>query len=547
LSALSATSLLAGSLFALSLLLAPAAAAVGPEGALDARAWELVSPPDKNGGDVEAPGASLGGALQAAAGGGALAYASSSSFGAAQGAAPVSQYIALRGEAGWLSQNLTPPLLSGTYAGGAYQLFSADLSRGLLSSGWSCRGGASSCPEENPPLGLAAPPGYRNLYLHQGSTYTPLVTAADAPALTIAPENFHLALLNASSDLSHVTFSTCAALTAGSTEVPDGAGGCDPGAPNFYEWSAGALTEIAEPPDWEAEFDPGAEVTGVLGASSDRSYVYYANSSGIWLWHAGTNTRVASGALAAAPSDLPAATGTARVTPDGSRLAFLSAASLTGYANVGKSEVFLYDAPAKRLICASCNPREVTPAGPSTIPGAYAAGQGPPLYKPRALSADGTRLFFDSADALLFSDSDGRPDVYEWEAGGSGSCEKAKGCLALISGGRSGEARFLDASADGGDAYFLTDASLLGADTGALDAYDARAGGGFPEAPPQIPCNGDDCQGPPPAPEDPTPGTTGDFPTNPPLRRPPHCPRRRHAKHRSCSHHHHHRRGGQRR
>jgi hypothetical protein len=77
----------------------------------------------------------------------------------------------------------------------------------------------------------------------------------------------------------------------------------------------------------------------------------------------------------------------------------------------------------------------------------------------------------------------------------------------LISSGRVGSAAFADASADGSDAFFLTAASLLGADTGSLDLYDARAGGGFPEASPPIPCLGDACQGPPSVPEDPLPGS----------------------------------------
>jgi hypothetical protein len=546
-----ATLVLASAAMVPAVFAAPSAlAANAPPEALDSRAWELVSPVEKSGGEVAVP-AEGGGVFQAAAGGGAFAFGSATSFGEALGAAPANQYLASRGAGGWSTANLTPPLLTGTYSAGPYQLFSADLSRALLSSGWGCRGGAPECGEENAPLDADAPVGYRNLYLREGPTYTPLITTANSPALTIAPERFHLALVGASPDLSRVLFSTCAALTAGSSEVPDGAGGCDPDAPNFYEWSGGALTEVGAPLDWESEFDPGAEVTGVLGASDDRSYVYYANTSGLWLWHGGANTLVAAGASAAAPSDYPASTGTARVTPDGTHLAFLSTASLTGYANVGKTEVFIYDAVTKRLVCASCNPRGNTPFGPGAIAGALAAGEGGiPTYKPRNLSADGRRVFFTSADNLLLSDTDGRPDAYEWEANGSGSCTKAAGCLALISGGRSGEATFLDASADGTDAYFLTDASLLGSDTGSLDVYDARAGGGFPEPPPAIPCEGDDCQGPPPGPDDPTPGTAAlGYPTNPPLRWPKkRCkPRRRPAGPQSCSRKpHRHRRGHRR-
>src|SRR6478735_2029864 len=71
----------------------PRAQATGPEGALDARAWELVSPAAKNGGEVQAPDAKGAGGLQASTAGGALAFGSATSFGAAQGAPPLSQYL----------------------------------------------------------------------------------------------------------------------------------------------------------------------------------------------------------------------------------------------------------------------------------------------------------------------------------------------------------------------------------------------------------------------------------------------------------------------
>jgi len=601
-----------------------ALASLGPPEALDGRAWELVSPPQKNGGDVEppAPGRAV---LQAGAGGGSIAFGSAASFGLAEGAAPASQYLAARAAGGWETTNLTPPLLAGTYAAGPYQLFSDDLARGLLSSGWSCRLGAASCTEDNPPLGPGAPGGYRNLYLREGSGYRPLITTADAPALALSAENFHLALAGATPDLRHVVFATCAALTPAAEEVPAPGGGCEAGAPNLYEWTDGTLAAVNILPG-DTETTPGArlaasagaissdgsrvyfsgledgplylregstthlvpesvgdgaafqlasadgsvayftaggtlyrfaaatlaseaiatEVAGVLGASADGSYVYYLTSGGLRLWHEGSTKLVAAGAAAADPADYQPATGSARVTPDGTHLAFLSKASLTGYANVGKAEVFLYDATIAHLTCVSCNPREMTPAGPSLIPGAYQAGEGgEAAYKPRALTDDGRRIFFTSADALLFSDSDGRPDVYEWEAKGTGSCALAIGCLALVSGGHSGEASFLDASADGSDAYFLTEVSLLPSDPSSVDVYDARAGGGFAEPTPVAPCEGDACQGPPPGPDDATLASIGlESPPNPPVRFGGH---KRHRRHHHRARRHRHRHGGGRR
>jgi hypothetical protein len=237
-------------------------------------------------------------------------------------------------------------------------------------------------------------------------------------------------------------------------------------------------------------------------------------------------TLVAPGAAATAPGDYPPATGTARVSADGSHLLFVSSAEPTGYENNGASEVFLYGPPpgggGALLTCVSCNPTGERPQGPSSIPGAIANGEGAGatrVYKPRALSSDGSRVFFDSSDRLAIQDTNGRPDVYEWEAPGAGACSREGGCVGLISSGRSGEASsFVDASANGSDAFFLTDSSLYPLDPGSFDLYDAREGGGFPVPPAAIPCNGDACQPLPEAPDDPTPGTLVPNSGNPPLR-----------------------------
>ena len=53
----------------------------------DNRGWEMVSPIEKNGGEIQSFGGNLGGGvIQAAAQGGAFTYTSASSFANAQGA-----------------------------------------------------------------------------------------------------------------------------------------------------------------------------------------------------------------------------------------------------------------------------------------------------------------------------------------------------------------------------------------------------------------------------------------------------------------------------
>lgn len=592
---------------------------------LDGRGWEMVSPIDKNGGQIQGAGQSFGGGvLQAAASGEAVTYSSLASFGeGAQGAPTASQYISRRAAGGWSTQqNITTPALSGSYGdhpnGVPYQLFSGDLSSGLLLNGEHCRGAGVGCPVENPPLpGSGAPSGYQNYYLRDddaSGAFTALITHADSPSLVLSATQFDLALAGSSPDLTHVILSTCAKLTPDATEVVSGGGGCEAADPNLYEWSGGALALVNLLPG-ETHGSPGARlaaqgaavsadgsrvyfteteggalylreeggptrllpetvgggaafqtasadgsvafftkgsslyrydataetsepiaaaVEGVLGASEDGTHVYYATAAGIFLWNAGTTTAVTTVPGAAQAGDYPPTTGSARVSPDGARLAFLSTASLTGYDNTDQrtgqpdTEVYIYDAGA--LTCVSCNPTNERPLGPSTIPGAIVNGEEGALaagqiltrsYKPRVLSAGGRRIFFDSGDALVLTDTNNAADAYEWEPQGEGSCTRPGGCVGLVSSGRSsGGASFVDASAGGSDAFFLTDSSLVSSDPGSVDLYDAREGGGFPAAERPIECEGDACQPLEAEPEDPNPGTLLPSAGNPPLRLP---------------------------
>jgi hypothetical protein len=287
-----------------------------------------------------------------------------------------------------------------------------------------------------------------------------------------------------------------------------------------YEAAAGTATDLT----------PSGGVVGVLGASADGSFIYYLAGDGLHLLHGASDTVIAVAPnplteATAEPSDYPPPTGTARTSADGTHLAFLSKAPLTGYDNTDQktglpdTEVFLYSSSgAGQLRCVSCRPNGTAPAGPSSIPGAIANGEqvgATEAYKPRALSADGSRVFFDSRDAVFGPDTNNDADVYQWEAQGPG-CTKATGCVALISSGRSeGGASFADASANGNDVFFLTDGSLVGTDPGSVDLYDARAGGGFPEPLVPIPCFGDSCQNLPPEPVDPALTTLVSGPGNP--------------------------------
>jgi hypothetical protein len=591
----------------------------------DNRGWEMVSPVEKNGGEIPGPGGTLGGGvLQAAAQGGAITYSSTSSFADSEGAFGASQYIGRRQGSGWATENITLPMVSGGYgsAGTPYQLFSPSLNLGLVINGHRCRSTGASCPVPNPPLdGTAAPPGYLDYYLRDAASgaFEALLGESDLANQPVSSEKFDLVLAGAASSLSHVVLSTCAALTATSIAIPTGVDSCDADSPNLYEWSSAGLRLVnllpgagigtpgaqlaaqgaAVSADGERVYwvdtasgslflregdertilvDPagsfetastdgavaffskaghlyrfnvatessqdltaGGDLAGVLGSSADGSSVYYLTGSGLFRWHDGSTVPVAAGAD---PSSYPPSTGTARVSADGEKLLFMSASDLTDYESLGATEVYLYDAAAAKVRCVSCNPSGQRPEGSASLPGAIANGEGADathVYKPRVLTSDGKRVFFNSEDSLTPQDSNHEEDVFEWRAQGTDGCARSNGCIGPISSGRGvNGATFIDASANGSDAFFLTDASLVKQDLGALDIYDARVGGGFPEPDAPIPCVGDFCQVLPPPPEDPAPGTgffTED--ANPPLKfQQKH--RKKHGKkgHRKNQHHH---------
>jgi hypothetical protein len=307
-----------------------------------------------------------------------------------------------------------------------------------------------------------------------------------------------------------------------------------------------------------------ADVMGLLGGSEDSSYAYFVAQGVLSTAENGMKAKAVPGEDNLYVSHYDAsekrwgeprfvavlsaddhtdwspvlAHHTARVSPDGRYVAFMSDRSLTGYDNTDVNsgrpdeEVFLYDARSQRLACASCDPSGARPVGvaedeserlvegfkvmdtglwyAANVPGWTPFSVERSLYQSRYLSDNG-RLFFDSGDALVPQDINGTEDVYEYEPAGVGGCTSASstfvagegGCVGLISSGTSAEeSAFLDASATsvpdaegatgGGDVFFLTASKLVSRDFDtAFDVYDAHECAGhapcvsIPVAPPE--------------------------------------------------------------
>ncbi len=295
---------------------------------------------------------------------------------------------------------------------------------------------------------------------------------------------------------------------------------------------------------------PGGEVQGVLGVADDGSYVYFAASGvlisggvsgagNIYVWHEGTIALVSGGGEeddwsahtllydSVARGGPAEGVRTARVSADGRTLLFSSRTNLGGYDNRGAggncseheelaacNELYVYGASTGGTTCVSCNPQGVAATHDALLYRASVDGSiaPPTLYPwelPRNLSADGSRIFFETEEALLEGDSNSVMDVYEWEREGSGTCVAGRngGCLYPISSGVSSEpSYFAQASSSGGDVFFFTRQPLVGQDEDELvDLYDAREGGGIAaQNPPALaaPCLGEAChpaQAPAPA------------------------------------------------
>ncbi|HST54342.1 MAG TPA: hypothetical protein VLJ42_00405 [Solirubrobacteraceae bacterium] len=277
-------------------------------------------------------------------------------------------------------------------------------------------------------------------------------------------------------------------------------------APDLYLWNADAPsgTQLT---DLSAQDPSGGGVRGVVAATDDLTHVYFAatgvlavgatsGKNNLYLWTHGGAVRFVTtlgdgdGDVWGSARDVIAGGvyRDARISADGSRLALGSTAQLTSQDTGGHRQVYLYDANDDQLVCVSCGS---TPAHADarmyTLDPGELVDATVPFDLPRNLSADGGRLLFETSDALVPEDINGKSDVYVWE----------HGAPHLISSGQgSSDSLLVGAGENGDDVFFTTRERLVAADSDDhVDVYDARVGGGFAEQ--QLPpdCDGDECQG----------------------------------------------------
>jgi hypothetical protein len=603
---------------ALVLVVVPVLGASQAAALPDHRGYELVSPADKNGGDVR----TISSRTQVASDGSAIVFPSYVAFGDSQGtqidAEYLSQRTGTRGTQGWTTHGITPrqealsfQATPGGVATGFDALFTPDLSSGVYRA-WR--------PLVNAPNVADVSNLYRIDGLRGESRSITLVSDAVAPITVPAPFIAFLMLLRpmvigASKDLTHVVFESHWPLTSDAPPdffnpklyefangavrlvgiLPDGSpatastgtiGGLaiqlfyprphavsldgshvffgDPSTGNVYVRLDGTTTvqlnasEKTAPESpaaatlWDASADgsraffitseglvdgdndlspdlymydenapagsrltvlspTGAAPDGVIGASNDGHFVYFvANGNRLHLWHDGTVTSIggfATGADAAGNESggryiYFEEIRRSRVAPDGRHLLFATRddvelrghGGFAGYDHAGHEELYLYSADSDQLTCVSCNPtgRPATQDALAYVDRGFGVVTS---HLSHALSDDGRWVFFNTSEALVPGDTNGKSDAYEYDV--------TDGTVHLLSSGAdANDSYFVDASPGGRDTFIATRERLVGWDVDDnYDLYDVRVDGGLPEPDARAsPCSGEACQGQPASP-----------------------------------------------
>jgi hypothetical protein len=289
-----------------------------------------------------------------------------------------------------------------------------------------------------------------------GAFYVYDVNTEESEQISTASD---VGVVNVSDDGSHAYF-----ISEEQLDAPEGT----QGALNFYVWDGADIEFIAELAPEDVNFQPQNDELRLV----DWPLV----------------VSLAQQATLAGPGIEPS-----RTTSDGATLVFEARSNLTSYDSEGHLQVYRYSAASDELECVSCDPTGAPPTADAKLQGVSHIERDAPTSAPaevRNLTADGSAVFYVTANRLVPGDTDGQVDVYEWK----------EDDIALISYGHSaGTAEWLyGVSPDGGDVFFTSADRLVPEKTSnSISIYDARVNGGFPLAPEEVPCAIGSCQGPP--------------------------------------------------
>lgn len=442
----------------------------------DGRAYEQVTPANKDNGDPYLRAGVFGGYMAAATGNG-FTYPSLYAFpGSRSDGIP---YLSTRGSGGWSTTNEIPPQSDET--GGLCSAYPStvgwtpDMSTGILVDG---ANQASGCGTDDPllapgttsgglPLCSATPlvtpcsgeqPGVQNIFVQNNTdgTYQLVSNLETAPAGT-TPSDAHFQ--GGSTDLSHVVFDEGAQLTSDAPSASD----------NLYEWSGGTVSLVTEVPSsgtsctgGSCEPVVGSLAGGGMGSaehavSDDGSTVFFNAAGNLYARQNGTSTVQVDGGIGGGGNFFAASS-------DGTKVFFADGAG---------ANLYEYD------LSASSSPlTNLTPGGSAGVLGFSGS------------SDDGSHLYF-VATSVLASNANGdgqtaqatQPNLYLVNTAAAGnpityiatlnsgdSCDWTSGCLTARVSSNGDWVAFNSTSSltgynnNGASEIFLSDASADGPD-----------------------------------------------------------------------------------
>ncbi len=444
------------------------------------RAYEMVSPVDKGGGEIftlfnsRNERASLN---QSSLSGDRITYSSYRAFADPQGAPATIQYLATRSDSGWSTKAISPPRgtphqKAGPTVETQFRAFSGD-----LCSAWLFH-------DTDPPLVAGAPEDFPNLYktdiCDEADAYE-LLTPTAPPASEQTPKAYRVGLQGLSADGAHTVFRASGKLT---TSAATGTNN------QCYEYFGGKLRLVSVLPSgqvnptqcsignaYDAESAHTAQVHNAVSQDGSRIYwtagaVAAVEKGRIYVRVGGKNPTLAVSEGGEGLSGTSGESNYWTATPDGSKALFSTGSMITGQADAYEyrledKSTHLIAHEVRGYLGASEDASVIYLASEEELTGPNAEGKSPEAGKPNLYRYDVTTHSFHFIGVLTSVDA-----------------KLAEGVSALDVAVSHHLARV---SADGRVAVFMSTASLTGFDntdaaTNARDAevfrYDASGNNG---------------------------------------------------------------------
>lgn len=379
-----------------AIMVAPADAEVGKHPLPDGRAYEQVSPVDKNESDVR-----FNNGAAAAAEGGGLVFSSDGSFAGQPTAQPQTSYLSRRGPDGWHTKGIQMPG-GRVFLQNGYVAFSEDLSKGVIR--W-MEDTAAGTFAENAQAGL-------NMYLwSEADNSFSLLNGTLSQARSVS-------FGWASADFGVVGFETPERLT------PDAP--CTAEKACAYEWNHGLLRLASVLPD-------GTPTTGSIGAglggttskgnvdnavSRDGSRVFFDSGGGLYVREGGSSSTLVSGSERTSPGGVTVGNVffQGAEAAHGNRVIFTTTKTLVNADEDEATDVYMYDFTkplGERLTLISEDENPESPVGAAVEVGSgKGGGSGGVLARSDSLD----RVYFVARNQILPGEpSPEGPKLFVWD------------------------------------------------------------------------------------------------------------------------------------